>query len=133
MKYGLRLLAFVLFAATALPLGANELIGSISLNANRTFHRGACPTSITFHGSIDIDVPPSGMVFNYSWTRSDGATTQPQVIHMPAGSHNRHYPISTTWTLGAPGQHYDIWEELHVNTGNTHRVQRSQTVSVDCR
>lgn len=133
MKTSIRFLALILLSATALPLGANEILGAVSVNANRNFHRGACPTEIIFNARIDLDVPRTGMAFNYQWVRSDGAKGPVQVVSLPAGSRNRFYPLSTTWTLGASGQHYDIWEELHVNTGNTHRVQRSQTVSVDCR
>jgi len=133
MKIAVRLSVFVfLIALCTLPLHAGGLqITSINVHANQNVHNGHCPAVILYSATVNVFAPENGDIFNYQWTRSDNATTQTQIVRLHKGIN--HVPLSETWTLGAPGQHYSIWEEIHVNSGNIHDVKRSQVTQVNCQ
>lgn len=111
---------------------AADAFGPIRIGANRSKFVGACPVEIIFTGNINLNSPhPKGFAFNYYWTRSDGAKG-PVTVVKPSPSQNM-LIVKEPWTFGAAGQRYDVSVTLHVNSGNTHLAQASQTVSVACR
>ena len=119
----------VLCAASAGAAGLD--IRSITVNANQSNYNGSCPDEIVFTAWVTVVAPEDGDVFNHQWTRSDGATG-PVVVHRLRRGMNR-VEIKETWTLGARGDRYHVWEELHVDSGNTHLRQRSREINVNCR
>jgi hypothetical protein len=119
----------VLCAASAGAAGLD--FQSITVNANQSNYNGSCPDQIVFTAWVTVVAPEDGDVFNHQWTRSDGATG-PTVVHRLHRGINR-VEIKETWSLGATGNHYNVWEELHVNSGNTHLNQRSRELNVTCR
>ena len=111
---------------------AADIFGPIRVAANRSKYVGACPVEVVFTGNINLNKPhPKGLVFNYSWLRSDGAKSQVNVVR-PSPSENM-VVVKEPWTLGKAGQHYDISVKLLVNSGNDHLEQASQVVSVTCK
>jgi hypothetical protein len=111
---------------------AQDPFGPIRIGANRSKYVGACPVEVVFTGNINLNLPhPRGFTFNYQWTRSDGAKGPVNVVHPTPGQ--RMLVVKEPWTLGAPRKTYDLSVTLHVNSGNTHLEQQSQTVAVHCR
>jgi hypothetical protein len=133
MKLAFRIAFMVLIAITfSVPAYTSGLeITSITVNANQSNHNGPCPDHIVFTAWVTVQAPENGDVFNYRWTRSDGAKGPVTVERLHKGT-NR-VRIVETWTMGATGSQYIVWEELHVNSGNIHMSQRSADIQVNCR
>jgi len=72
-------------------------------------------TQVRFTVRIDVSTTP--LVFNYHWERSDGAKSAVKVQSLKRGTTS--VPVTTTWELGADATG-EVWEQLFVNTGNTH-------------
>lgn len=107
---------------------------SVKVYPNRGNYYGSCPVTVVFTGVINFTMPHprGGFVFNYQWTRSDGAKGPITVIQ--PGPRQRQMFLRDPWTLGGRGQRYNnLSETLHVNSGNTHIVQTSRAVSITCR
>jgi hypothetical protein len=111
---------------------AQDIFGPIRIGANRSKYVGACPVEVVFTGNINLNSPhPRGLSFNYYWVRSDGAQSPKNVVHPPTSQNM--LVVKEPWSLGAPGQHYDVSVKLFVNSGNTHLEQTSQVVSLTCK
>jgi hypothetical protein len=120
-------------AATASITSAYaEPFGPIHVAANRAMYKGrGCPIEVIYTASINFILPhPKGFVFNYHWERSDGAKSPQQVVRVAPGQRN--LVVHERWRLGGPGRNYDASETIHVNSGNTHIVESSPTVRVEC-
>jgi len=128
-----RLFTAVIAALAISPVAlAQDIFGPIRVGANRSKYVGACPVEVIFTGNINLNHPhPKGLAFNYYWVRSDGAKGPVNVVR-PTPAQNM-IIVKEPWTLGRPGQHYDVSVKLFVNSGNTHLEQDSQAVSLTCR
>ena len=111
---------------------ADGPFGPLRVAANRSRYVGACPVEIVFTGNINLNLPhPRGFVFNYSWSRNDGAKGHVTVVRPNPGQGM--LIVKEPWTLGAPGRHYNISVTLHANSGNWHVEQQSPPVSITCK
>ncbi len=124
-----------LVASVALMFVAQHLpaqFHSVNVYPNRSRYYGPCPVTVVWTGAINFKMPhPRGFVFNYQWTRSDGAKGPITVIQ--PGPRQRQMFLRDSWTVGRNGQRYNLSETLHVNSGNTHIAQTSRVVTVTCR
>jgi hypothetical protein len=127
------LLVVVSFLGISLTaLAQQNPFGVIRVAANRSSYVGTCPVEVIWTGNINLNSPhPAGFVFNYFWTRSDGAKG-PVTVVQPKASQQM-LIVREPWSLGAAGQHYDLSVTLHVNSGNTHLEESSRVVSVTCK
>jgi len=125
--------------AIGLAVGINALVearatpfGTIHVAANRAAFTGTCPAAITFTGTIDFTMPhPQGFSFNYTWKRSDGATTKP--VDVQPAADKKSLVVKETWNVGAKGQTFDVSETLNVASGNTHASGQSPSVHITCK
>ena len=132
LRNSIRLIAAVAALGACHAALAADPFGTIRIAANRSRYTGACPVEVIFTANINLNSPhPDGFVFNYHWERSDGAKGPVNVVR-PAPGENR-IIVKEPWTLGAAGEHYDLWVRLFVNSGNTHLDQRSEVVTVACK
>jgi len=126
-------------AAIGLAVGINALVearatpfGTIHVATNRAAFTGVCPTTITFTGTIDFTMPhPKGFSFNYTWKRSDGATTKPVVVQPEADK--KSLVVKETWSIGKKGESLDISQTLNVASGNSRASGESPTVHITCK
>lgn len=131
----MRKLAFALAIPAliaAVPASA-EVIGGVHVAVNRHEYRGTgCPIEVVFTASVHItqDHGP-GAAFNYHWERSDGAKTNVHVEKVGAGG--RTLVFKDKWRLGRPGSIHDVNATFHVNSGNQHIQETSETVHIECR
>jgi hypothetical protein len=125
-------LATVAFVAPAQAAEGGPF-SSVYVAANRSqYSGGGCPIGIIYTGNINFFMPhPRGFVFNYHWERSDGAKGPEHVVR--PSPNQRSMVVRENWRIGGPGQHHNASATLFVNSGNTHLVQTSPTVSVTCR
>lgn len=125
----------VLALALAIPSAAtadDNLFGPLRVGVNRGNYTGNCPVQIIYTGNVNIvSYPKGGFIFNYSWTRSDGAKGPVTVVRPTPGQ--RMVIVKDTWTLGAAGKHYQVSETLHVNSGNIHLEEASKPITITCR
>jgi hypothetical protein len=120
------------FVATLASIPASaDPFDRIHVAVNRHEFRGRCPAEVVFTGSINFSMPhPRGFAMNYFWQRSDGAKGPVKVVH--PGPNERRLVVHDKWRVGGRGEH-ELSETLHVNSGNTHLRESSDTVRVDCR
>src|SRR5262249_21927951 len=99
-------------ATFTLSCGGSAFAGT-GITANVASSGGpACP--ITYNFTATITTNGAGTV-TYKWERSDGAgSATSSIVFGGAGAHT----VSTSWTLGGPGTHYNGWERLHVFAPN---------------
>lgn len=93
---------------SALPVTSNGPIILIVTVANPGEYSGPSPARIQFSAAVFVNKYP--LKINYRWERSDGAKSQPQTLEIAGPVQG----VTTTWTLGAPGKRYQIWERLHI-------------------
>jgi len=89
---------------TALP----RVTGAI-LSVDRPTARGTLPQTLRFTGWITADGPAT---VQYRFVRSDGSTAELQTLTCPAAGR---FPVSMTWSLGAP---FSGWVALEVAAPN---------------
>ena len=77
----------------------------------KVFH-GNCPATIRWTAKLHLKNMP--VTVDYQWERSDGATGPKEHVVMT----KQLTEISDTWQLGGPGEHYNVWEKLHVLSPN---------------
>ena len=132
-----RFAALALLAALAPSAGALAAdagpFGPVHVSANRSGYDGkGCPVSIVYTATISLPGPhPKGFVFNYHWERSDGGKGKVQVVRPSEGQ--RSLTVHETWKLGKPGQKIDAGVKLFLDSGNSHLVETSPVVTVNCR
>ena len=80
------------------------------------------------HFTVRVSVFTTPLTFNYHWERSDGAKSAVQVRSVEPGTTS--VPISTTWDIGPGATVTEVWEQLFVNTGNTHLVSDQVGISL---
>ena len=116
-------LVLVLLIATAAHAQTVTRAGVVAKPKN---FKGRCPAEIQFIGTIHVSRHP--VEVEYVWERSDGARSERhRLVIRSAGQGVNEY-----WTLGAPGQHMVIWEQLHVLAPTNIRSPRVP-VRVNCR
>ena len=134
MKNNARTLAVATLAAAALlpaAASADDLFGPIHLAVNRHEYRGkGCPIDVLFTGTINFAPHHPPFSFNYSFDRSDGARGPVHVMHVKSGE--RSLVVREHWRLGGHGQRHEAAVTLHVNSGNTHLRESSDTVRIEC-
>ena len=111
---------------------ADGPFSNVHMAANRSqYHGSGCPIAIVYTASVNLHPHAGNIVFNYHWSRSDGANGPEHVIKVPAGQ--MHYTFKETWRLGGPGQRIEASETIHLNSGNTHEQFTTPVVEVACR
>lgn len=129
------LLVLVFVLVLTIPTTANaqeNLFGPLRVGVNRGNYSGRCPVNIMYTGNVNIvSYPKGGFIFNYYWTRSDGAKGPVTIVRPNRGQ--RMVIVKDSWTLGAAGRHYEVSETLHVNSGNIHLEEASRSISITCR
>ena len=126
-------LALVLALTISTAANAQEdPFGPLRVGVNRGNYSGRCPVTITYTGNVNIvSYPRGGFIFNYYWTRSDGAKGPVTIVRPNRGQ--RMVIVNDSWTLGGAGRHYEVSETLHVNSGNIHLEEASRSISITCR
>ena len=120
----------ILLLSSAAALADGPFAGVLTA-ANRAKYSGTgCPISIVYSATIKL-APHNGLAFNYHWERSDGAKGPTHVVR--PGRDEYSVVVRDTWRLGAPGQHYDVSETIHINSRNTHEQYSTPVVNVTCR
>ena len=70
----------------------------------------------------------------HSTTTGNVATAPREPLHVVRpGRDENSIVVRDTWRVGAPGQHYDVSETIHINSGNTHEQYTTPVVDVTCR
>ena len=98
----------------------------VGIVANPRTFTGSCPAAIKFTGTIMVSRHP--VAVTYEWERSDGARAQRETVQIRSAGQG----VSTTWRLGAAGQHLRVWERLHV-VAPTGITSDSAVAVVNCR
>jgi hypothetical protein len=120
----------ILLGSSAAAVADGPFAGVLTA-ANRAKYSGTgCPISIVYTATINLH-PHNGLAFNYHWERSDGAKGATHVVR--PGRDENSIVVRDTWRLGAPGQHYDVSETIHIKSGNTHEQFTTPVVDVTCR
>jgi hypothetical protein len=127
------LVALVVAALCQVAAAEDNPFASLRVATNRSRYSGTgCPVAVVFTANVNFVLPhPQGLVFNYHWERSDGAKGPVRVVRPKPGQGM--LVLHETWSLGAPGNQYNISETLFVNSGNTHLSETSQVVSITCK
>jgi serine/threonine protein kinase len=116
---------------TATPIPAFKVTG-----INATVSPGSWNTpcgasqTFTFNATINVNAGPNNRSVTYYWTRSDGASSPPVTVNVPASSTS----IAATtdmWNLflGVPNGTY--WEEVVVTAPNTITSNKA-TFTINC-
>ncbi len=111
MRFGVVTLAFglVLLAAHAPVAAAQQrTVTKVVAVAKPKVYGGPCPAEIQFIGTIFVSHHP--VMVEYRWERSDGAMGETQKVEIRSAGQ----AVYETWTLGAQGKQYRVWEKLHV-------------------
>src|SRR5438105_1477597 len=98
----------------------------VGIVANPRIFNGACPAQIRFTATIMVSRHP--VAVSYQWERSDGASGRREQVQIRSAGQG----VSTTWRLGAAGQHLTVWEKLHV-LAPTGITSDSAPVRINCR
>jgi hypothetical protein len=100
-------------------------VTSASPSADPSSYSGVCPVTISF--SADIQTSSAGTV-TYHWQRSDGSKSPVETLTFSdAGIQT----VSETWTLGVPGQVYNGWDQIYIDSPN-HQLFDPATFSLAC-
>jgi hypothetical protein len=111
---------------------ADGPFANVHMAANRAqYHGSGCPIDIVYTANVNLHPHPGNMVFNYHWSRSDGANGPEHVVKVP--TNQTHYVFKETWHLGGHGQRIEASETIHLNSGNTHEQFMTPVVEVVCR
>ena len=90
----------------------------IAIHGVGTSHQKQANGDILLKFSVRIDVLTSPLTYNYHWERSDGAKSAEKVASAKKGVTS--LLISDAWQLGPNSGLKEVWEQLFINTGNTH-------------
>ena len=123
--FGIAILALPALAAWSGPprhAAPQAPFGDVTLTASPSHYEGKCPVRIRFEGKVGIAVHP--MAFNHLFERSDGARSRLQVSRV-SNPNTATVTLVEQWQVGASGQHLQVWEKLHVASGNT-RIESNQ-------
>jgi len=112
----------------ALPALLGQGIGTIAVEARPASYTGRAPARLRFVARIEL---AGARTFNYHWERSDGAKGPVKVVQVK--DRERMITVSEEWQLGAPGQHLEVWQRIHVNCGNQHVSSDRAVASINCR
>ena len=112
------------------PAEPQAPFGDVTLTATPSRYEGACPVRVHFLGKVGVTAHP--MSFNYHYERSDGAKSALKVIRV-TNPNARIIWVHEWWQLGASGQHLQVWEKLHVASGNTRIESNQADVDITCR
>jgi hypothetical protein len=91
-------------------------VTEVVLKADDAKPVGACPITVTFHGTIAANGP--GTV-TYAFLRSDAALSPDNTLHFEEAGRKE---VSTTWTLG---KSYEGWVTIRVSAPNEIESSRS--------
>lgn len=92
------------------PGPAGFQVSHATLRASPANFTGACPKRIEFNGAIAVS--GGAGVVRYRFIRSDGAQGAVQSLRFDRPGRK---PVSTAWTLGAPGRHYpEYWQAIQI-------------------
>ena len=109
-----RLLTVTLLVLTVCCLAAPGLLAAeptvlkVVTVANPQQYDGPSPAMVWFYAAVIVGKYPVSLT--YQWERSDGAVSRPQTIMVKSPVQG----ITATWTFGAPGESYQVWEKLHI-------------------
>lgn len=98
----------ILVNITAAPFA----VSTIAMAASPATYTGVCPVTITFTGGIKTT--GAGTV-TYFWEFSDGSKQAEQSLVFGDASQKT---VTTTWTVGAPGQTVTGYAKIYVNNPN---------------
>jgi hypothetical protein len=112
----------------ALPALLGQGIGNVAVEVHPANYTGRAPARLRFVARIEL---AGARTFNYHWERSDGAKGPVKVVQVR--DRERMITVSEEWQLGAPGQHLEVWQRIHVNCGNQHVSSDRAMASVNCR
>ena len=118
-------LALALVAAPALAID----VTFVALSPDRLSWAGACPVTVTFRGTVEVDGPGTVGV---QWVRSDGVKTATTMLMFPAAGNKT---VTKTWTLGdyvRAFQPFNGWQKLLVTSSSTMKEGYAE-FSVNCR
>lgn len=118
-------LALALVAVPALAID----VTFVDLSPDRPSYEGACPVTVTFRGTVEVDGPGTVGV---QWVRSDGVTSATTMLMFPAAENKS---ITNTWTLGdyVPAfRPFNGWQKLRVTSDSTMKEGYAE-FSVTCR
>ena len=132
----MRKLAFALAIPAliaAVPASA-EVIGGVHVAVNRHEYRGTgCPIEVVFTASVQHHAGPRS---RGRLQLPLGAQRRRQDRH-PGGQGGRRTAarmvFKDKWRLGKPGSIHDVSATFHVNSGNQHIQETSETVHIECR
>lgn len=106
---------------------AQRTVTGVSIVARPAVYNGPCPATIQFISTIRVSRFP--VMVDYRWERSDGAIGPRRKVRINSAGRG----VTDTWTLGSSrGQHFRIWERLHV-LAPTGIQSQGQVVTVNCR
>jgi hypothetical protein len=133
-SFGIALLALPVMAAwsggPAPKVAQQSPFGDVTLTVTPTRYVGKCPVRLHFFGKVSVTVHP--MVFNYTFERSDGAKGELKVIRV-TNPNAQIIGVHDWWQLGGPGQHIQVWEKVHVASGNTRIESNQADADITCK
>lgn len=100
-------------------------VSTIAMAASPATYTGVCPVTITFTGGIKTT--GAGTV-TYYWEFSDGTKQPEQTLVFTDASQKT---VTTTWTVGAPGQTVNGYAKIYVNNPN-HQYFSAANFTVTC-
>jgi len=127
IPYRFLLLLSVLFIFAVLPgfLFAEDPIAIHGVGAS---HQKLANGDIVLKFSVRIDVLTTPLTYNYHWERSDGAKSAVKVASVKKGVPS--IAITDSWKLGPNSGLQEVWEQLFINTGNTHLSSEQVKIAV---
>lgn len=103
------LVVLAIYCLAAPSLWADEAtVLKVVTVANPQQYEGLSPATIWFYAAVIVNKYPVSLT--YQWERSDGAKSRPQTVVVTGPVQG----ITTTWTFGAPGESYQVWQKLHI-------------------
>lgn len=124
-RFLLLLVALLLFALVPGFLFADD---PIAIHGVGTSHQKLANGDILLKFSVRIDVRTSPLTYNYHWERSDGAKSAEKVASVKKGVTS--IVINDAWQLGPNSGLKEVWEQLFINTGNTHLSSEQIKIAV---
>lgn len=121
------LLIVTLFVFALVPgfLFADDPIAIHGVGAS---HQKQANGDILFKFSVRVDVLTTPLTYNYHWERSDGAKSAEKVASVKKGVTS--LVINDSWQLGPNSGLKEVWEQLFINTGNTHLSSEQIKIAV---
>jgi hypothetical protein len=95
----------------------------LSVVAQPATYTGPCPVDVTFIATLHDD--RGWGESEIRWERSDGTWTDIEAVARDAGRE----PVRSTWRVGAPHQHLEVWQKLRLPFGDTSEAAKA---TVDC-